>query len=166
MKEIIKQNKGLIKAVIKKITGAYNEDIEQEVYIKAWRNLSKYRETGKLKSWLAAIAVNVCKDYFKSSGYRQQQCEITADDVLQNRAIAGNQERIVDTKARQKLILKAVDNLPAKMRKVVILFEFEEFTIDEIAKKLGEPEGTIKSRLYNARKILAEKLKFLKGEKE
>ena len=47
---------------------------------------------------------------------------------------------------------------------MVILFEFEDFTLAEIAKKLGEPEGTVKSRLFNARKILAEKLKLLLGE--
>lgn len=166
MKEIIEQNKGLVRAVIKKITGTYNEDIEQEVYIKAWRNLSKYHENGKFKAWIATIAANVCKDYFKSSAYRQKIGEVTAEEVLQSRAVAGNQEKIVDAKARQKIILKAVDNLPAKMRKVVILFEFEELTLEQIAKKLDEPVGTIKSRLYNARNILAEKLKFLQGEKE
>ena len=60
--------------------------------------------------------------------------------------------------------MRAVDELPIKMRKVVVLFEFEELTIEQIAKKLGEPEGTIKSRLFNARRILAEKLKFLQGD--
>ena len=75
-----------------------------------------------------------------------------------------SQEKIVDAKKRQKIILKAVDELPYKMRKVVVLFEFEDFSISEIAKKLGEPEGTVKSRLFNARKVLAEKLKFLLGE--
>ena len=74
------------------------------------------------------------------------------------------EEKIIDAKKRQKIILKAIDELPYKMRKVVVLFEFEDFTVSEIAKKLGEPEGTIKSRLFNARKVLAEKLKFLLGE--
>ena len=166
MKEIIEQHKGLIRAVIKKITGSYNEDIEQEVYIKTWRSLSSYQETGKQKSWIATIAASVCKDYFKSSAYHQAQAEVANEDLLATRAVAAPQEKIIDAKARQKIILKAVDDLPAKMRKVIILFEFEDFTIEQIAKKLGEPEGTIKSRLYNARKVLAEKLKFLQGEEK
>ena len=83
---------------------------------------------------------------------------------MENKAVIASQEKIIDTKKRQKLILKAVDELPYKMRKVVVLFEFEGFTISEIAKKSGEPEGTVKSRLFNARKVLAEKLKFLLGE--
>ena len=164
MKEIIEQNKGVVKAVIKKITGAYNEDLEQEVYIKTWRNMSNYKETGKISAWIAAIAANVCRDYFKSRAYRQEKLEIGADEALQNRAVQPNQEKIIDAKTRQKIILKAVNNLPAKMRKVIILFEFEEYTIEQIAKKLNEPEGTIKSRLHNGRKILADKLKFLQGE--
>ena len=164
MKEIIEQHKGLIRSVIKKIVGSYNEDIEQEVYIKTWKSLPDYKEQGKQKSWIAMIAASVCKDYFKSSSYHQSQAEVTNDELLATRAIPASQEKIIDAKARQKIILKAVDDLPAKMRKVIILFEFEDFTIEQIAKKLGEPEGTIKSRLYNARKILAEKLKFLQGE--
>ena len=161
MKEIIEQNKGVVKAVIRKITGAYNEDLEQEVYIKTWRNLQNYEEKGKISAWIAQIAANVCKDYFKSKAYKREKLEIAAEEVLQNKAIQPVQEKIIDAKARQKIILKAVDALPAKMRKVIVLFEFEDYTIEQIAAKLREPEGTIKSRLHNGRKILAEKLKFL-----
>ena len=164
MRNIIKENKGLIKAIIKKITGSYNEDIEQEVYIKTWKNINNYKETGKLRSWIATITANVCKDYFKSSSYKQNLREVRDENVLENKAVSASQERIIDAKKRQKIILKAVDDLPYKMRKVLVLFEFEDFSIAEIAKKLGEPEGTIKSRLYTARKTLAEKLKFLMGE--
>ena len=134
MREIIEQNKGFIKAVIKKITGSYNEDIEQEVYIKTWQNLSAYKEIGKFRAWIATIAANVCKDYFRSSQYRQKSNEITSEEVLENKSVMASQEKIVDAKLRQKIILKAINDLPRKMRKVVILFEFEEFTIAEIAK--------------------------------
>ena len=164
MRNIIEENKGLIKAIIKKITGSYNDDIEQEVYIKTWKNIDNYKESGKLKSWIATITANVCKDYFKSSSYKQNLREVRDENVLENKAVLASQEKSVDAKKRQKIILKAVDELPYKMRKVVVLFEFEDFSISEIAKKLGEPEGTVKSRLFNARKVLAEKLKFLLGE--
>ena len=165
MRHLIAENKSLVKSIIRKIIGFYDEDIEQEVYIKTWRNLPKYTENGKFKSWIATVTANVCKDYFKSSVYKQQSVEVSSDEVLQNKGIAASQEKIVDAKKRQKIILNAVNDLPKKMRKVIILFEFEDFNVAEIAQKLGEPEGTIKSRLYKARQILAEKLKFLKGDK-
>ncbi len=166
MRNIIEQNKGLIKAIIKKITGSYNDDIEQEVYIKTWKNIDNYKESGKLKSWIATITANVCKDYFKSSSYKQNLREVRDEAVLENKAVIASQEKIIDGKKRQKIILKAIDELPYKMRKVVVLFEFEDFSIADIAQKLGEPEGTVKSRLFNARKVLAKKLKFLLGDEK
>ena len=138
--------------------------MEQEVYIKTWKNLDNYQEQGNFKSWLAKIAKNVCLDYFKSSTYHQQSKEVCGEEILQNKAVIVNQDKVLDAKARQKIILKAIDELPIKMRKVVYWFEFEDMSIADIAKRLGDPEGTVKSRLYNARKILAEKLNFLRGE--
>ena len=164
MEKIITQNRGFIRSIIKKITGSYNEDLEQEVYINTWKNLDNYQEQGNFKSWLAKIAKNVCLDYFKSSTYHQQSKEVCGEEILQNKAVIVNQDKVLDAKARQKIILKAIDELPIKMRKVVYWFEFEDMSIADIAKRLGDPEGTVKSRLYNARKILAEKLNFLRGE--
>ena len=164
MEKIIEQNRGFIKSIIKKITGSYNEDLEQEVYIKTWRNLENYNEQGKLRSWLAMITKRVCLDYFKSSAYRQGQREVCDEQILQNKAVINNSDKVLDAKARGKIILKAVDELPAKMRKVIYWYEFEDMSIKQIAERLGEPEGTIKSRLHNARKILSEKLNFLRGE--
>lgn len=164
MKEIIQEHRSRIRAIIKKITGSYNEDIEQDVYIKTWQNLDKYQESGKFKQWISAITANVCRDYFKSKFYHQNAEQID-DEVLENKtADNSSQEEMLSSKERQKIILKAVDGLPEKLRQIIELYEFEELSYPEISKKLGLPQGTIKSRLFNARKILAEKLKFLQGE--
>ncbi|MDR1694434.1 MAG: sigma-70 family RNA polymerase sigma factor [Lactobacillaceae bacterium] len=162
MKQII-ENKGRIRAIIKKLTGSYNEDVEQEVYIKAWKSMDSYKEEGKFSQWIGILTANVCRDYFKSRQYKASQKQVDGE-VLEKVAVGGRQEEALDAKRRQKIILKAVGSLPRKMRKIVILFEFEELSYEEIAKKTGLPVGTIKSRLFNARKILNEKLKFLKGE--
>lgn len=154
MKDIIEQNRGLIKAIIKKLTGSYNEDIEQEVYIKTWRNMDHYKEQGKFSQWIGALTANVCRDYFKSRQYK-----------IEAGQVGGRQEEVLDAKTRQRQILKAVDELPRKMRQVVVWYEFEEMSYDQIAAKTGEPVGTIKSRLFNARKTLSEKLQHLKGDR-
>lgn len=164
MKEIIAENKSRIKAIIKKLTGSYNEDIEQEVYIKTWKNLDNYKEEGKFSQWISALTANVCRDYFKSKQYKIEARQINSEEVLDNVRVGGRQEEAIDAKTRQKIILKAVDGLPRKMRQVVVWFEFEELSYEQIAKKTGEPVGTIKSRLFNARKLLSEKLQILKGE--
>ena len=163
MEQIISENKKRIRAIIRKLTGAVNEDIEQEVYIKTWQNLDKYEERGKFSQWIGMLTANVCRDYFKSKQFRQETVQINDEEVLETIAASENsQEEVLDAKKRQKIILKAVDSLPRKMRQVVVLFEFEELTYEQIAKKTGEPVGTIKSRLFNARKILSEKLQSLK----
>ncbi len=163
MKEII-AHKGLIKSVIKKLTGSYNEDIEQEVYIKTWRHEGNYREQGKLAQWIGALTANVCRDYFKSRQYKIQTMQLNDDETLEEIVVESRQEEIIDAKMRQKIILKAVDELPRKLRDVVYRYEFEEMSYEEIARKTGVPVGTVRSRLSNARKILSKKLQFLKGE--
>lgn len=164
MKKIIAENRSRIRAIIKKLTGSYNEDIEQEVYIKTWRNLDNYKENGKFKQWISALTANVCRDYFRSRQYKISEAQVNDEEILEAAAVGGKQEERLDARQRQKAILKAVDNLPRKMRQVVVLFEFEELSYEQISKKTGLPVGTIKSRLFNARKILSEELKFLKGE--
>ena len=102
---------------------------------------------------------------FKSKQYKMEAAQVNGDDILENVRVGGRQEEILDAKTRQKQILKAVDELPRKMRQVVVWYEFEEMTYEQIAAKTGDPVGTIKSRLFNARKILSEKLKHLKGDR-
>ena len=164
MKNIIEQNKKYIKAVIRKLTGSNNEDIEQEVYIKTWQNLPKYEEQGKLKQWICTLTANICRDYFRSKSLKNILKEVSDDVAVENLSSEKTPDIIIDEKQRQKIILKAVDSLSKEHRKVVILYEFEGYSIEDIAKRLGVPQGTVKSRLFNARKILKEKLNFLRGE--
>ena len=164
MKKRIEENKKLVKSIIRKLTGSYNEDVEQEVYIKAWKNLENYKEEGKFSHWISVIASNVCRDYFRSRNFKEKALQTSDEEILENIPTMARQEELIDEKQRQKIILKAVDSLPSKMRKMIYMYEFEELTYEEISKKTGLPEGTIKSRLFNARKILSEKLQFLKGE--
>lgn len=163
MKEIIYQNKSRIRSIIRKMTGSDNENIEQEVYIKVWQNKEVYQEKGKFSQWINTITINLCRDFFRSKTYRQKQIEVQNEDlVLQD--TSKNAEEIYDERKRQKMILNAVDELPYKLRQIVILFEFEELSYEQISKKTGLPIGTIKSRLFYARKTLSEKLKTLKGD--
>jgi len=166
MQDIFSTYKGKIRAIIKKMTGCYNEDIEQTVYIKTWQGFTKYQNQGKLSQWIGVITANTCRDYFKSRQHRTDTLEDNDEETLENIAEEINPEILLDKKIRQQIILKAVNSLPQKMKEVIILCEYEDYTIKQAAKKLGISEGTIKSRLFNARKILAEVLKPLQGEEK
>ena len=160
--EIINTTKQNIKNIIKLITKQENEDIEQEVYIKLWKNAEKYEERGSLKSWVNTIAKNTSKDYLKSAVVKNEQNSTSDDIVLCNITDKKRSpEDCVIVNERQKRIIKAVDNLKPKFREVIMLCEIYGFTYEEASKKLNCPIGTIKSRIYNAKKELAEILQDL-----
>lgn len=160
--KIIEDNKNSVKNIIKLITKENNEDLEQEVYIKAWQNRHKYKEQGKLKNWLNAIAKNLSKDYLKSAKVRYEtksENNETCLNLIKDKK--QNPEQQFITKQRQIRTTKAINALKPKLKEVIILFEIEGKSHEEISKKLNCPIGTVKSRLYCAKKDLYEMLKDL-----
>ncbi len=162
MKEIINKYKYGIKTIIKNITGNYNEDLEQEVYIKAWKNQDKYKEKNNFAAWIYKIAQNTSKDFLKSAYVRNQKnTEDDEDKLLLVKDSKQNPESSFNAKLRQKRIIEAIEKLPAKQREVIVLYDMHDMSYEDIAKKINCPVGTVRSRLYNARKELAEKLRDL-----
>ena len=161
-KEIIKINRENVKNIIKMITKSENEDLEQEVYLKVWKNSNKYTEKGSFKGWVNTIAKNVSKDYLKLAYNRKEHLTTEEDKTFENiKDKKSSPELKLIQGDRQKRILKAVEELKPKFRDVVIYVEIYGYTYEECAKKFKCPVGTIKSRLYNAKKELANKLSDL-----
>ena len=160
--EIINANKQNIKNIIKLITKQENEDIEQEVYIKLWKNADKYEERGSFKSWINTIAKNASKDYLKSAVVKNEQNSTSDEFVLCSiKDKKRTPEDSVIISERQKRIIKAIDALKPKLRETIMLCEIYGYTYEDAAKKLNCPIGTIKSRIYNAKRELAEVLEDL-----
>ncbi len=160
--ELIKSNRQNVKNIIKLITRQENEDLEQEVYIRAWKNSDKYEERGSFKSWISTVAKNISKDYLKSSNFKNQN-NTTSDEFILNsvKDSKQNPETIQVSVQRQARIINAIENLRPKFREVIMLCEIQGYTYEEASKKLKCPLGTIKSRIYNAKKELAETLQDL-----
>ena len=160
--EIIETNKNNIKNIIRLITKSENEDLEQEVYIKLWKNSDKYKEQGSIKSWIGTIAKNTSKDYLKSAMVRNEQNSTSDEFVITSiKDKKTTPEDRVLASERQKRIIKAIDSFKPKLRETIMLCEIYGYTYEEAAEKLNCPIGTIKSRIYNAKKELAEKLEDL-----
>lgn len=162
LKKIIKTNQNNVKSIIRLITKEDNEDLEQEVYIKVWKNSEKYKEQGSFKSWISTIAKNVSKDYLKSVQKRNQDALTTDDNILNTiNDQKSTPELKVISNDRQKIITTAIEGLRPKFKEVIMLCEIYDYTYEEASFKLKCPLGTIKSRLYNAKKELAIKLQDL-----
>ena len=154
--DIIKSNKQNIKNIIRMITKQDNEDIEQEVYIKLWKNSDKYEERGSLKSWINTIVKNASKDYLKSAVVKNEQNCTADEEVLVNiRDRKKSPEEGIITTERQKRIISAVESLKPKFKEVIMLCEIYGYTYEEASNRLHCPIGTIKSRIFNAKKELA-----------
>lgn len=160
--ELIKLNKQNVKSIIRLITKQDNEDLEQEVYLKIWKNQNKYTEQGSLKSWVNTVAKNVAKDYLKSAWFKNTKNsdndEYTLDSITDKKSLPD--DNIISIE-RQQRIISAIEELKPKLKETVMLCEIQGYTYEEVAKKLNCPIGTVKSRIFNAKKELAEKLSDL-----
>lgn len=160
--KVIKTNKQNIKSIVRLITKEENEDIEQEVYLKIWKNSEKYNEKGSIKSWISSIAKNASLDYLKSSYHKVFQTATSDDFVIESiKDKKVTPEDKVVRLDRQKVIVNAINSLKPKFKEVIMMCEINGYSYEECAKKLNCPVGTVKSRIYNAKKELAEVLKDL-----
>ena len=160
--KIISANKQNVRNIIRLITNETNEDLEQEVYLKVWKNSEKYTEQGKFKSWINTIAKNVSKDYLKSSHFKNSQSTVSDDEaVIQLKDKKHSPEERLIRNERQKTIMNAINALKPKFKEVVMLCEIDGYTYEEAAEKIKCPLGTVKSRLFKAKKELTESLQDL-----
>ena len=161
-KDLVTNNKYNVKNVIRMITKQENEDLEQEVFIRAWKNADKYKERGALKGWLNTIARNVAKDYLKSAWFKNNQNADNDDYTLNSISDNGcTPEASVISLERRKRVLEAIEGLKPKLKETIMLCEIQGLSYEEAAKKLKCPLGTVKSRIFNAKKELALKLEDL-----
>ena len=120
--KIINENKNHIKNIIRSITGEENEDLEQDVCVKIWKNADKYEEKGFVKSWISTIVKNTSLDYLKSS-YNKNSRNSTSDDFVVN-SIQDTKEspesKVVNLERRRRII-KAIDSLKPKFKEVILL---------------------------------------------
>ncbi len=160
--KIINENKSHIKSIIRSITGEENEDLEQDVSLKIWKNSQKYEEKGSLKSWISTIVRNTSLDYIKSS-YRKTSLNSTSDDYIVTNIQDSKEspENKVINLERRKKIIQAIDKLKPKFKQVIMICEIQGYSYEECAKKLRCPLGTVKSRIYNAKKELSIELQDL-----
>ena len=134
------------------------EDICQEVFIKVFKTLKRFRGESKLSTWIATIAYNTAITHIRKQT-RRGEVSYSEKPALIGKEIDSslNQERFEKEEAK-KYLLQMIESLPVHYRTVLTLFHLEEFSYKEIEEITGMPEGTIKSYLSRARKLLKGKI--------
>ena len=134
-------------------------DIVQESFIKVYRKLHSFQGTSKLYTWLYRIVMNHSIDFFRK---RPKAVMVPVDDMLREPE-SKDKSMIPDMNLLNKelntKIFEAVDELPEKQKKTVMLREVEDLSYNEIAEIMDCSVGTVMSRLYYAREKLRDILK-------
>jgi RNA polymerase sigma-70 factor, ECF subfamily len=139
-------------------------DMAQEAFVKAFKNLSRFRFGASFYTWLCRIAMNVSIDHLRRQKVRRAE---QFDEGIATKDSAGvislahhrhSPSRDLERKRLHGRILEALDELPDEQKQVVVLREIEGLAYKEIAEIMDIPEGTVMSRLYYARKKLQKAL--------
>jgi RNA polymerase sigma-70 factor (ECF subfamily) len=144
------------------------DDLAQEVFIKAYYALPKFKHKAAFSTWLHQITVNHIRDYLrKASRMKSVSFEETMRDVPTYADDVEIRERDEELAQRKKLVHEAMATLPEKYRVILSLRDIQGLQYDEISRVLDISPGTVDSRLHRARKILKKKIKpFLTKEGE
>lgn len=143
------------------------EDVVQETFIKAYRALPHFRGDSAFYTWLYRIGVNTAKNYLVTQGRRTPTS--TETDAEQAESFDGGDnlrdintpESMLASKQIAEAVNAAMDSLPLELRTAIVLREIEGLSYEEISAVMACPIGTVRSRIFRAREVIAEKLRPL-----
>lgn len=130
------------------------EDVAQEALLRAYRRFARLRDRTRFKGWLVRIAFRLAIDRVRSAKRREVR-----ETVWSQQAPTPSTEDLAATSEFQAHLERAMNELPDKHRLVLLLAAMQGHSLEKVAVMLGLPLGTAKSRLFFARKQLAEKLR-------
>ncbi len=135
------------------------EDIIQEAYMKAFSKLDTLKDHNQFYAWIKRIALNLALNHFERAK-RVVDVENEEDDTSYFERIPDGEspEEILVKDELKKYVRHFVDALPDKLRVVIILREIEDMSYEEIAEMMNIPIGTVRSRLFNARQMIKDRL--------
>jgi len=138
-------------------------DICQEVFIKIHKGLFRFNFQSKLSTWVAQVTYFTAINYLKK--YKNKQVDSYPDDIENYHFTNDNPEQLLTKKEVANYVEQLILQLPETYRTVITLYHLNEFSLEEVGEITGMPEGTIKSYLFRARKLLKEKVEvYLKKD--
>ncbi|MFH1423285.1 MAG: sigma-70 family RNA polymerase sigma factor [Planctomycetota bacterium] len=137
------------------------QDIVQETFTKAYHYLPQLRKADNFVAWLYQIASRLCTDYIRG---KPNQTTSSLESIKEKYADIPTLQEKEKTEFLSHKLLSAVEKLPVKYKEVITLRFIGELSCKEISEQLGEPQGTIRNRLFRALRILKNRLNILSQE--
>ena len=167
--EIVRRHWRLVFSVAYKFVGTSElaEDLAQDVFLKLFKSLDTFDRRANFQTWLISVSRNLCIDHYRSV---RKERETMARDVdpadLAPAATGTSAYAELEQRDRVRLLRTALDRLAPTLRTAVVLRDVQELSYQEIAVRLGLPEGTVKSRINRGRTELARQLRALQEQQD
>ena len=164
---IVKQNWRKVFNVAYKFVGKHDEaeDLTQDIFLKIFKALRTFDRRANFQTWIVSISRNLCIDHYRSV---RKERQTIARDVDSNDLQPASRERgpyaAAEHQDLRALLRLALGKLPTTLRTAVVLRDLQELSYQEIADRLGLPEGTVKSRINRGRLELGRQLKRLEDK--
>jgi len=143
------------------------EDLTQDVFLKLFKSIKTFDRRANFSTWLISVSRNLCIDHYRS--VRREHDAVTHDiDVvtLAQPSTIDSPHTMLERRDRVALLRAALDKLAPSLRMAVMLRDIQELSYQEIAGRLGVPEGTVKSRINRGRTELARQIARLREQQE
>ncbi|NJD02230.1 MAG: RNA polymerase sigma factor [Ruminiclostridium sp.] len=163
--QLVDRHKDKIYGMALSFTGNNSDaqDVSQEIFIKAYKNLFRFNRKSKFSTWLYRVSYNVCIDWIRSNNKHGRDLDLTGFDNILTDSRAGPEESFLE-KEKRFILKKAIYDLKEKYRNILILFYFQALSYEETAEVLEIPVKTVETQLYRARKQLKVLLKHETGD--
>lgn len=140
-------------------SGMYAEDIAQEVWLRVHRHAARFVAGSKFSTWLFTIAHNLCINHWRDRRRQRSACDFREDpDLSYLKDPCDDPLEALERQELRDAVVRVVDRLPAKQRRIIRLRHFEDREYGVIGQMMGLPGGTVKSRLSRARQTAAKRL--------
>lgn len=161
--ELVRRYQRPIAAYVYRMVGDYDSalDLTQEVFIKVYNSLARYRSEFKFSTWIYKIAHNAAIDHLRRHAVREQALIGSVDGERREVAIESRRptpEQESERRERRLEIESVVQLLQASYRELIVLRHSHDLSYDEIAEVTGLPLGTVKNRLFRAREAMRDLL--------
>lgn len=136
-------------------------DMVQNIFLKVYQNIDKYNQGFPFKPWLRKLSVNTCLNFKRTLKNNIISIDQKFDDNLDIEDTLSSDfstENEVLSHERKSIIKKLIQNMPDKYRMILTLRYYENLDYEAISKTLNEPLGTVKTRLYRAKKLLKDRM--------
>jgi RNA polymerase sigma-70 factor (ECF subfamily) len=157
--QLVRRYQRPIAAYVYRMVGNYESalDLTQEIFIKVYNSLSRYRSEFKFSTWIYKIAHNAAVDHLRRSSTREQSLVAGTESDSYDLPIESahpTPEQESERKERRGEIESVVRTLPANYRELIILRHSQDLSYEEIVEVTGLPLGTVKNRLFRAREMM------------